>query len=184
MQNKIRLLCIALLAALLAGIGLGAAAACRGDVSALFVAARHSMDSPSMCLDSFLKALGHHAAAAALLWVCGTTVLGGLPTLFLSGARGFSIGYAVGALVHSFGLRGFFAAICGVFPHNLFYIPILGILALYALRFSLEKGNTRRGGLWHYSLTILLISLPLLFGCLVEGYISAPLLKSILGAHL
>jgi len=125
------------------------------------------------------------ALSAALLCIFGTTVLGVLPSAVLLALRGYAVGKTVGALVTTFGLRGFCAAVCGIFPHNLFYVPFLCLLAICGFRFSrrLLEGSTG-GRLAEYLLSAAFLSLPILFGCVVEGYVSAPLLKSILGTYL
>jgi len=187
MHSKNTFLFLCMPAALIAGICLGTVASARSDSSALFSAAAESIASSPLCLDSFLKALRQNAIAAALLCIFGTTVLGVLPSAFLLCMRGYAVGKAVGALVASFGFRGFFAAVCGVFPHNLIYVPFLCLLAVHGARFSkrlLFREGKSRGQLTTYLLSSLFLTLPLILGCLVEGYISAPLLKSVLGAHL
>ncbi len=184
-KSKFWLLCMP--AAVIAGICLGTVAAARTDSSALFAAAAESMAAPTLMPDSFFKALRQNALAAALLCIFGTTVLGALPSAFLLTLRGYAVGKTVGALVSAFGFRGFFAAVCGVFPHNLLYVPFLCLLAVCGTRFSrrLLVGEGRmRGQLAGYLLSAALLTLPVLLGCLVEGYVSAPLLKSILGTYL
>ncbi len=185
MKEKSNLRFICMPAALVAGLILGAVASAGLDTAPLFAAAAESLSSPSLCLDSFQKALGQTAIAASLLCVFGTTVLGALPACVLLGGRGYTIGKTVGALVGSFGLRGFWAAVGGVFPHNLFYVPFLCLLAIHGARFSrrllLREGKNR---LSSYLLSSLFLSIPLFFGCLIEGYISAPILKAVLGTHL
>ncbi len=184
-KNKIWMLCIP--AALIAGICLGAVTAAQTDTTALFSAASESLHSPTMMMDSFLHALQQNIAVSALLCIFGTTVLGALPSAFLLGLRGYTIGKTVGALVLSYGFRGFFAAVCGVLPHNLLYVPFLCLLGICGTRFSLRllhREGKPRGQLAGYLVSAALLSLPIVLGCLVEGYVSAPLLKSILGAHL
>ncbi len=187
MDTKSKLWFLCMPAALIAGICIGTAAAVRTDSSALFSAAAESLSSPTLMLDSFSKALRQNATAAALLCIFGTTILGGIPSAFLLCMRGYAVGHAVGALVASYGLRGFFAAVCGIFPHNLIYVPFLCLLAVSGAQFSrrlLLREGGNRGQLAAYLLSSLFLTLPIALGCLVEGYISAPLLQSILGSHL
>jgi len=173
--------------AVIAGICLGTVAAARTDTSSLFAAAAESMASEAMMPDSFFKALRQNVLAAGLLCVFGTTVLGVIPSAILLTLRGYAVGKTVGALVATFGFRGFGAAVCGVFPHNLLYIPFLSLLAVCGTRFSrrlMHGEGKKRGQLAGYLFSAALLTLPVLLGCVVEGYISAPLLKSILGPHL
>ncbi len=174
-------------AAILAGICLGAVAAARGDSGTLFSAAAESLSSATLCFDSFKKALGQSVLAVTLLCVFGTTVLGALPASCLLCFRGYAVGKTVGALVGNYGLRGFFAALCGVFPHNLFYIPCLCLLSIHGTRFSrrlLSRQVQGKRQLTSYFLASLFLSIPMFFGCALEGYVSAPLLRWILGGCL
>lgn len=182
-KNSFRLLFLP--AALIMGICFGTLAAIRTDTSALFSAASESIASPTLMPDSFFKAIRQNGLSVALLCILSTTILGILPSAFLLAIRGYAIGKTVGALVTTFGLRGFWAAVCGVFPHNLFYIPFFCLLGICGLRFSqrlMENGKKAR--LSQYFLSAAIMTLPILFGCVVEGYISAPLIKSILGTYL
>lgn len=182
MTHKKRLLLLAVPAAFVAGISIGAVFAARQDAAPLFAAAKESLSSPTLLSDSLIKALRQNLVTAFLLWIFGTTALGGLPTVFLIGIRGFSVGQAVGALVHSFGFRGFFAAVSGVLPHNLLYAPFLSLLAMFAALRTMENG--RQMSLAKYTLTSLLLTIPVILGCFVEGYISAPLFRAVLGAYV
>ncbi len=182
MNPKKRLLYLAVPAAFVAGISIGAIFAVRRDAAPLFAAAKESLASPTLFSDSLIKALRQNLLTAFLLWIFGTTALGSIPSLLLTGIRGFSVGQAVGALVHAFGFRGFFAAVLGVLPHNLLYAPFLCLLAMFAVRYSI--GENRQRTLTKYTLTSFCLTLPVLLGCFVEGYISAPLLRSVLGTYL
>jgi len=182
MNPKTRLLFLAVPAALVAGISIGAVFSAHSDTASLFSAAKESFASPTLFSDSLGKALRQNLITVFLLWIFGTTPLGSLPAAIVVGVRGFSVGQAVGALVNCFGLRGFFAAVSGIFPHNLFYVPFLCLLAMFAIRYSL--GVDRQRSLFKYSITALLLALPVLLGCFVEGYISAPLFRAVLGAYV
>lgn len=187
MDAKYKLWFLIMPAALLAGICLGSISAANMDGTALFLAARDSLASPSFMADSFFKAIRQNAGSAALLCIFGTTFLGTLPSAVLLGIRGYGLGQTVGTLVSAFGFRGFFAAVCGIFPHNLLYVPFLCLLSMCGARFSrrlLERDHDARRHLASYLFSALLLSVPILLGCLIEGYISAPLLRNILGSVL
>ncbi len=187
MQIKDRLLYIAMPAALFAGILLGATFACRTDTGVLFGAAKESFASASLSSDSFVHALVQNLSFAALLFFLGTTVLGPFPSVFLLAARGYAVGFSVSALVSSFGLRGFCAAVCGIFPHTALYIPFFCLLAMHGARFSgrlLRRDTHKPVHFPGYIFSSLILTLPVLLGCFWEGYISAPLLRAILGAHV
>ncbi len=185
MHKKGTLLLLSFPAAILAGICLGAVAAGRSGGYDLFSTARESLASSTLCVDSLKKALWQNGITACFLFVFGTTLLGVLPSAFLVGFRGYALGNAVGALVSTFGFRGFLAAVCGVFPHNLLYIPFLCALGILGARFSARlRGTREKRPLLSYCLTSLFLSLPILAGCMVESFICAPLLRAILSPCL
>ncbi len=187
MKFRDRLFCFCMPCAVFAGLLLGAASACRAETGALFVAAAESFASPALASESFLHALWQNGGLAVLLILLGTSLLGGLPMAFLLGLRAYAAGFAVSALVSAYGGRGFLAAVCGIFPHHLFYIPFLCLLAIHSVRFAVrlsDKKNSAPARLSSYLLSSLLLTLPIFLGCLVEGYISAPLLRAVLGAYV
>ncbi len=185
MYKKGTLLLLSFPAAILVGICLGAIAAGTSRDYALFSTAKESFSSATLCLDSLKKALWQNGVTACFLFVFGTTLLGTLPSAFLVGFRGYALGNAVGALVSTFGFRGFLAAVCGVFPHNLLYIPFLCALGISGSRFSARlRGTREKRPLLSYCLSSLFLSLPILAGCMVESFVSAPLLRAILSPCL
>lgn len=174
-------------AALLSGLCVGSIAAAQSDNSTLFMTASESFASTTFMADSFLKALRQNAGTVALLCIFGTSLFGGIPSAVLLAMRGYGLGQTVGALVSVFGFRGFLAAVGGIFPHNLFYVPFLCFSAIISARFAgrlfCHTQHFKRQILT-YLLSIVLLFLPIFLGCLIEGYISAPLLKNILSAVL
>lgn len=171
-------------AALSAGILVGAYMAARmqpSDVEALFETVRINLTANSLSKSSFFHALLECGKAAALFFIFGTTVIGALPSVILLSIRGYAVGMSVGTLVRQFGVRGFFAAFGGIFPHSLFYIPCFVLMAVLSARFGLRFLRKETDGrVLPYCIAFLIITLFLLIGCFVEGYVSAPLLKQIL----
>lgn len=90
-----------------------------------------------------------------------------LPIIFL--LKGMSLGFTVGFLVNSFGLKGFFLSIGGIYPQNIFILS--GLIGLGAIAMSLSKIRRRP----NENETLLLYgfySFLVLFGALVEGMLS------------
>ena len=182
MHTKYKLWFFIMPAALLAGICMGSISATKLDTAAFFKNAAESLASPTLCTDSFGKALKQNMGCAALLFIFGTSIIGAIPSGFLLAVRGFSIGQTVGATVSAFGFRGFWAAFLGILPHNLFYVPFMCLLGICSAGFSpgsLQNGNGKNK-FFSYLFTVLLLSIPVFLGCLIEGYISAPLFRRIL----
>ncbi len=181
-STKFRFFC--LLAALSAGICCGAVWAARmgtDEIASFFAATAGNLTAQTLTKQSFLHALLKSGRAAALFFIFGTTVFGALPSLVLLGVQGYAVGISVGALVHAHGFRGFFAALGGVFPHSLIFIPCYFLMAMLGTRFSLRLMRREAGTrFFSYLVSFLVPFVCLFFGSLVEGYVSAPLLKSIL----
>ena len=177
-----------MLASLCAGISCGAVVAARmgdADAATFFAAAAGNLSAAALTRQSFLHALLKSGRAAALFFVFGTTVVGGLPSVALLGVQGYAVGISVGVLVRAHGLRGFFAAAGGVLPHSLIFIPCYFLMATMGARFSLRRMHHEKDArILPYLTSFLVPTACLLVGSLVEGYISAPLLKSILHTAL
>lgn len=175
-----------LLAALAAGVTIGAIDA--AEMGSAESAAVLDRISASLAVDalqktSFFQALISALKTLALLLVFGTTVIGAVPTAIYIGVHGFSVGASVGTLVRFYGMRGFLAAAAGVLPHSLIYLPCFLVMAVLAMQFSsrlLKREHTQSGHFISYLFSMLLVSIPVFLGCLVEGYLSAPLLRYIL----
>lgn len=183
MTKKYKLWFLIMPAAFLVGISLGSLSATKIDSAAFFATASESLTSPSLMADSFLKALRQNALHTVLFCIFGTTIIGAIPSAFLLGLRGFGLGQTVGALVSAFGFRGFLASSLGIFPHNLLYAPFFCLLSVFGAGFSsqlLSRDRDPRRHLVSYLLTALILAAPILVGCLIEGYISAPLMRNIL----
>lgn len=171
-------------AALSAGILIGSFMAARmpaADTEAFFETVQRNLSVESLAKSSFLNAFLQSGKTAALLFIFGTTVIGAVPSAILLSVRGYAIGMSVGTLLRQFGLRGFFAALGGVFPHSIFYLPCLLLMATQSAKSALRLLKKEASGQFlQYVLIFLILFVFLLFGALVEGYISAPLLKRIL----
>lgn len=125
-----------------------------------------------------------------LIWLTGIIIIGLpiIPVVILF--RGFALGFTVGFLVNEYGAQGFLFSILGILPHNLFTIPGLVSIASTGMAFSINsikerRLNTKNKNLYfniiNYSVLILLFSILVLAGCLVEAYISPIFLRLLSG---
>ncbi len=186
-MTKYKLWFLIMPASFLLGICLGSLSAARIDTAAFFSTAADSLSSASLMADSVLKALRQNALHAVLFLIFGTTFIGAVPSAVLLGVRGYGLGQTVGALVAAFGFRGFLASALGIFPHNLLYVPFFCLLAVFGAGFSgqlLKKERNMRQNLASFFLISLFLAIPILCGCLIEGYVSAPLMRRILSSML
>lgn len=94
--------------------------------------------------------------------------------------KGISLGFTVGFLVSSFGIKGFLLSIGGIYLQNIFILS--GLIGLGAVSMSLSKIGKRSLAkpVFHHGsrnsneviLLALIFSLIIIFGAIIEGVIS------------
>jgi stage II sporulation protein M len=133
----------------------------------------------------FKQSLINNSQFAILIWLLGITVIGVPLILMIVGIKGFIVGFSVSFLVEGMGLKGLLFAVAAILPQNLLIVP--GIIAAAVLGISFSISMLRRkkskpkksfaSELAIYSINILFTLLILLFGSLVEGYITPVFMK-------
>lgn len=123
------------------------------------------------------------------VWIVAVSVIG-FPLIFLAiGIRGFILGFTVGFLIQNVGYKGILFSIVSILPQNLIYIPILMVICVVSINYSVflirnkkvkYVRNQKFRTFLKYSLLVLSISVLLLFGSLVEGYLSPVFLKGMI----
>mgnify|MGYP000854506121 CR=1 FL=1 len=126
-----------------------------------------------------------------LIWITGMIVLG-LPIIPVTVLfRGFALGFTVGFLVNEYGMKGFMFSILGIMPQNLFIIPGIISISSIGMAFSINgiknrklkmRNNSLYSSIINYSILILLFSIIILIGSLIEAYIS-PIFLRLLSDH-
>lgn len=100
--------------------------------------------------------------------------------------KGSFLGLTVAYLVKDLGMKGIFISILGIYPQNLFIIPgIIGIGAVTISMSLLFRNNVRHKyvkakgftNLKDYAVLILIFTMIIIVGCLIEGFISPIFLK-------
>lgn len=127
-----------------------------------------------------------------VLWILGITVIGIPVTLLIIGVRGFIIGFTVGFLLDSLGIKGFFFTILAIVPQNIIIIPcIVGISAI-SINFSVMLIKDRLSKRWtrnywqkiiSYSVFMLVMLGVSVCGSLIEAYIT-PVFIKLLSSYL
>lgn len=122
----------------------------------------------------------------ALLWLLGVSIIG-LPFIVIAVfLRGFSIGFAVGFTVISFGWRGFLLAAIGIFLHQIVSLTAIILAASVAIRFSagvLRQEQTQRRlslALVKYTAWFGAFAGLLMLGAAVQAYLAPHLLSALL----
>ncbi|AKX94286.1 stage II sporulation protein M [Neomoorella thermoacetica] len=114
-----------------------------------------------------------------LIWFLGLTVIGIPLIIGLIFLKGLILGFTVGFLVQQKALQGMAFSFLALLPPNIIQIPALFIAAILGISFSIGlmrgRGQAEAAILPRfltYSFLMLLVTLVLVGGGLVEGYLS------------
>lgn len=121
-----------------------------------------------------------------IMYLLGLLGFGFIFIPILIALKGSSLGLTVAYLVKDLGIKGIFISILGIYPQNLFIIP--GIIGIGAVTISMSlsfRTNVRpklvkaKGfvNVKEYTALILIFTFIILFGSLIEGFISPIFLK-------
>lgn len=153
-------------------------------------------------LDSFFKILNesevsglsilkvsimNNLQTVLIVWLLGVLIIGIPIIMVVLILRGFIIGFTVGFLIDGLGIKGFLFALFAILPQNIFIIPCIVIVSVIAIKFAftIVKCKFKKirynyfKRLLTYSSTILIISLLIIIGSLIEAYITPIFLKLI-----
>ncbi len=133
----------------------------------------------------FKQSLFNNLILSFCIWFSGLTIAGIFLSVIIVMLKGYSVGLTVGSFLKIAGGRGFLAALGGVLPHNIIALSATVFLAMLSITFSKEitKGNIKKTFLV-YTLASFILTAFMCVGSIVEGYISFPLLKIIVGEGL
>lgn len=128
-------------------------------------------------IDLFKSSLLNNLKLSFIVWLSGFVLIGIILIPLIICLKGISIGFTVGFLVKSFGIKGFTFALSGLLPHYLILLP--GILAMCSIGLSNANSNVKLKGnaikrvnkinLVEYSLLILFCFAIVIMGSLVES---------------
>lgn len=129
-------------------------------------------------LDMFKSDLLTKLKFTLIVWLSGFVFIGIILIPLIIGLKGISIGFTVGFLVKSFGIKGFTFALSGLLPHYLIILP--GILAICFIGLSNANANSKlkrnvikrinKINLLEYSLLILFSFTIVILGSLVGSF--------------
>ena len=140
-------------------------------------------------LDNFLilkQSIFDNFKSVLLILCSGIIYIGIIVIPILILLRGFTLGFTVGFFVNQYGLKGFFFSILGIFSQNIFIIPGIISIASIGMAYSLNIIKKRKLGIRNsmnintiidYSTLILLFSIFIFIGCLIEAYLTPVFLK-------
>lgn len=135
-------------------------------------------------LDLFLTVLGNNLKFIFVIWILGFTIIGIPFILFIVFTRGFIIGFTVGILVNEFVFKGLLFALVAILPHNFLAIPILILISIFSINFSMQIINKKKqinskllANSINYSIVCVILSLGMLISTLLEVYVSPVFMK-------
>ncbi|MFB5675499.1 stage II sporulation protein M [Paenibacillus terreus] len=94
-------------------------------------------------LTKFWEIASLHLKWAALIWICGLSVIGLPGILVLNFLKGVLIGFSVGFVVGQYSWKGLLFALVSVAPHNVVVIPVLLVCSVAAMTFSIQMIKDR-----------------------------------------
>ena len=72
------------------------------------------------------------------IWLLGISILGIPIILFLIFIKSFILGFSVGSIICTYGLKGILLSLSYVFPHHILNLIVISFIGLYALKVSLS----------------------------------------------
>ncbi len=137
---------------------------------------------------AFQHSIGDYFKMLALMWILGLSVIGIPVMLIYLFFKGLVTGFTIGFLINQLSWKGLWFAVASVLPINIIVIPVLFILSVAGIQFSLTIIKNRflqnRGPIYpqfvSYSLLASILSICLLIVAVLEAYISPLLMKGVL----
>lgn len=130
--------------------------------------------------------------SVALMGLLGLVNIGLIFIPIIIFIRGAFIGFTVGFLVDRFGARGFLSSLLGIYPQNIFIV--LGLIGIGAIAMTMsssfkmpfkKRGLLRREtNINEYIILILIFTLIILLGSLIEGILSPIIMRSIINLFI
>lgn len=146
-----------------------------------------AIDTDSLKNISILKqSILDNFKAVLVIWFSCMIYIGIIITPAIMLFRGFALGFSVGFFVNEYGAKGFLFSVLGIFPQNLFIIPGMISIASIGIAFSVSnfkrkklrvKNSSALSLVIDYSILILLFSVIVFLGCLIEAYIAPIFLR-------
>lgn len=106
-----------------------------GDYINNFFSVIHSgqIKKEQIILEEFLNSI----KLFLVVWLCGSSIIG-IPVIFyIVYLKGYIVGFCSGILIKSMGLNGINIIIANILPKEIFIIPIIVILSVSGIKFSI-----------------------------------------------
>lgn len=134
----------------------------------------------------FKQSILDNFEAIIMIWISSIIYIGIFIVPIIILFRGFALGFSVGFFVCEYGIKGFLFSILGIFPQNLLIIPGMISIASMGMAFSFNRIKIRKlrmrnknttSNIVDYSISILIFSILVFIGCLIEAYLAPTFLR-------
>lgn len=137
---------------------------------------------------AFQHSIGDYFKMLALMWILGLSVVGIPVMLIYLFFKGLVTGFTIGFLLSQLSWQGFWFATAAVVPINIIVIPVLLVLSVAGIQFSITLVRNRfiqsRGPIYpqfvRYSILATALTVCLVLVAATEAYISPSLMKNVL----
>ncbi len=126
------------------------------------------------------------------IWLLGITVIGIPVVLIIIALRGFIIGFTVAFFIKEFKVKGITLSLLCLLPQNIFLVSGFIIISVISILFSISilknkinviKRPSFLNRFINYTITIFIVSIIIIIGCLVESF-TTPILFKIINNYL
>lgn len=128
----------------------------------------------------FLDSLKQNFVLVFLIWLLGSSIVGGILIYVIIAYKGFSVGYTISALIASLGIKGgSIFVFSSLLPQNIILLPVIFILAESGLKVytRIMKSNVDiKKELFRYTIIMLIALFISAISSTVEAYLSTNLL--------
>ena len=163
-----------------------------GDLTILNTAYFNALDKTKIEYTNLLKyVLAHNFKELLVFWLFCFTIFG-LPFIAFSIAyKGFLVGFLVSTVTMQYGLKGMLLFFAYLLPQAIVYIPIMlvslekGYELASALRYPSKNSKMlQKQTIFEYVIIIILTSIFLIIGSLLETYLGSAFLRKTLSLFL
>ncbi|MBP5426651.1 MAG: stage II sporulation protein M [Clostridiales bacterium] len=94
--------------------------------------------------DIFFREFRTMAKLFLVVWISGSSLIGFPIIAYIIYLKGYALGFLSGVLIKSMGIRGTIVMVMAVLPKEMFLIPIIVVLGVMSMQYSLYMINNRR----------------------------------------
>jgi len=134
----------------------------------------------------FFQTLKNNIPMILAIWFLGLTMIGIPIILIVDILKGYTIGFTIGFMANTLGVKGAGVSLLMILPQNIIYVPCIIIVSVIAMEFSLNILKDKMNKRWTTNIWVKIVSYSTLFiftlfimclGFAIESYISPHVVK-------